>query len=443
VRSVPGEGVEPSRAEAHGFLRPARLPIPPSRPGAGSVPARRAAAPLAVLLVTAAFGGCASNPAPDEGPRIAFLFDGSSGDADEVTGPALAGLRLAALGTGRPKTIQPLNVGLGIEETAEMLDELAADPSVVAAVVAPWTSPPSGSVERLGEAGVPVVSLSWAWGPPSDGVWRSLVVDRTREAELLLDAGSAEAGSPRCLAGDTHPTSAGLAGNVLGEGDRRATDLRPAGVVDQERPATAATVAARLAGLGCDAVMWTGGAEALELLLDADPDLLTVVGTSRLKTEGGISVGITHPARRLITACGCADVTLSLDPALQRFIHDFQTESGSAPGPFAVEAYDAGRLLLDLAGRLGDRSALAAELGRLKEVDGLLGTYELEPDGTLRATPTSPGTWRASGSRWLPLGAASVAGTLSALPLAVLLPIVRPRARPVGAWVVHRSGGEP
>jgi hypothetical protein len=30
---VPGEGVEPSRAEAHGFLRPARLPIPPSRRG--------------------------------------------------------------------------------------------------------------------------------------------------------------------------------------------------------------------------------------------------------------------------------------------------------------------------------------------------------------------------------------------------------------------------
>ena len=32
VRTVPGEGVEPSRAEAHRFLRPARLPVPPSRP---------------------------------------------------------------------------------------------------------------------------------------------------------------------------------------------------------------------------------------------------------------------------------------------------------------------------------------------------------------------------------------------------------------------------
>jgi hypothetical protein len=441
VRWVPGEGIEPSRAEAHGFLRPARLPIPPSRPGASSVPARRVAAPLAVLLVAAALGGCGSSSSPDEGPRIAFLFDGSSGDADEVTGPALAGLRFAALGTGRPETVQPLNVGLGVEETAEMLDEVAADPAVVAAVVAPWTSPPEGSVERLGEARVPVVSLSWAWGPPPDGVWRSLALDRTREAELLLGAGTTTAGSPRCLAGDTNPTSTGLVGNVLVEASRRGAELRPAGVVDQERPGTAAAVAGRLAGLGCEAILWTGGAEALELLLDADPDLLTVVGTSRLKTEGGISVGVTHPARRLLAVCGCADVTLSLDPALQRFIHDFQTESGGAPGPFAVEAYDAGRLLLDLAGS-GGRSAVAEQLGRLREVRGLLGTYELEPDGALRAAPTPPGTWRASGSRWLPLGSAPLPGIHSALPLAVLLPIVRPRARPLGAWVVHRTGGE-
>jgi hypothetical protein len=237
VRSVPGEGIEPSRAEAHGFLRPARLPIPPSRRGRLSVPAYRAAAALAALLLGAAAGGCASTPSPDEGPRIVFLFDGSSRDADQVTGPAFAGLRFAALGTGRPETIQPLNVGLGVVETAEMLDELAADPGVVAAVVAPWTSPPAGSVERLADAGVPVVSLSWAWGPPTEGVWRSLAVDRTREAELLLDSGSTAAASPRCLAGDTHPTSLPLARTVVAEAARRGTDLHLAGVVDQERPA--------------------------------------------------------------------------------------------------------------------------------------------------------------------------------------------------------------
>ena len=34
---VPGAGVEPARAEAHGILSPARLPVPPSRPAGDSV----------------------------------------------------------------------------------------------------------------------------------------------------------------------------------------------------------------------------------------------------------------------------------------------------------------------------------------------------------------------------------------------------------------------
>ena len=445
MRWVPGEGIEPSRAEAHGFLRPARLPIPPSRPSTTSVPARRAATAL-LALATFALSACGrATPDPDEGPRIAFLFDGSSGDADEVTGAALAGLRFAALGTGRPEAVQPQNVGLGADVTAEMLDELAADRGIVAALVAPWTRPAAGTVERLAAAGIAVVSLTWAWGPPEDGVWRSLVIDRTREAELLLDTGAVHgAAAPACLAGDVHPTSVGLAGNVLVAAGRRGAELRPAGVVDPGVPATVSTVADRLTTFGCDAVLWTGGAATLELVLDADPELETVIGTSRLKTRGGISVAVTHPRRRLLATCGCADITLSRDPALQRFIHDYQTESGGAPGAFAVEAYDAGRLLLELAGRGGGRAAVAEELDRLDEVEGLLGTYRFGSDGALRSGPTAPGAWRAFGSRWLPLGSAPRPGVLSALSPAGVLPIVRRRAaRPLGASIAHRSGGEP
>ena len=160
---VPGEGIEPSRAEAHGFLRPARLPIPPSRPGRSSVAARRIVSGLLGLLVGGATVGCSATPSGDEGPRIAFLFDGSAADADEVIAPALAGLRFAALGTGRPETIQPLNVGL--EDALEMLDRIGEDRAVIAAVVAPWTAPPPGAQERLAASGIPVVSMSWAWRP--------------------------------------------------------------------------------------------------------------------------------------------------------------------------------------------------------------------------------------------------------------------------------------
>ena len=53
ARGVPGEGVEPSRAEAHGILSPARLPVPPSRPGvhrlSATLPMTSSARPFARL----------------------------------------------------------------------------------------------------------------------------------------------------------------------------------------------------------------------------------------------------------------------------------------------------------------------------------------------------------------------------------------------------------
>ena len=438
---VPGEGIEPSRAEAHGFLRPARLPIPPSRPGRSSVAVRRIASGLLGVLVAGAAVGCSATPDGDGGPTIAFLFEGSAGDAEEVIAPALAGLRFAALGTGRPETIQPLNVGL--DDALEMLDRLGEDRGVIAAVVAPWTAPPPGARERLAGSGIPVVSLSWAWGPGAVGVWRSLAIDLEREADLLVRAAAAEPRRPGCVAGDTQPTSGPLTDAVV-EAAAARTDLalRPAGVVDPQRPATASAVAGRLVDLGCDAVVWTGGPEALEPVLDADPELLTVVGTSRLKTEGGIGVGVTHPVRRLVTVCACADVTLTFDPLLQRFIHDFQTEGGSAPGPFAVEAYDAGRLLLTLAREHGgDRGAVAEALAVRTTIDGLLGAYRFAARGSLRSGPAGAGVWRASGSRWLAVRE-TVVGELSALPLGALLPIVRSRRRARAGRASSNDRGE-
>ena len=438
---VPGEGIEPSRAEAHGFLRPARLPIPPSRPGRSSVAARRIVSGLLGLLVGGATVGCSATPSGDEGPRIAFLFDGSAADADEVIAPALAGLRFAALGTGRPETIQPLNVGL--EDALEMLDRIGEDRAVIAAVVAPWTAPPPGAQERLAASEIPVVSMSWAWRPETTDVWRSMAVDLEREADLLVGAAAAEPRRPGCVAGDTQPTSDPLTAAVIdAAADPGALGPRPAGVAARVGGPPPSAGPARLVDLGCDAVVWTGGAEALEPLLDADPELLTVVGTSRLKTEGGIGVGVSHPVRRLVTVCACADVTLTLDPRLQRFVHDFQTESGSAPGPFAVEAYDAGRLLMTLAREHGGgRAAVAEALRARTTIDGLLGAYRFDARGSLRSGPEGVGVWRASGSRWLPVPE-TVAGELSALPLGALLPIVRNRRRARAGRAPSNDRGE-
>ena len=149
---VPGEGIEPSRAEAHGFLRPARLPIPPSRPGRYRVAARRVAAFAASLLLML-LAGCGSEAAerPPGVRAIAYLFDGSTDDADEVTGPALGGVRLAALASERVE-IEPVDVG-DPATAVESIRTLGDDRGLIAAVVAPWTPATEATVGALGSSG--------------------------------------------------------------------------------------------------------------------------------------------------------------------------------------------------------------------------------------------------------------------------------------------------
>ena len=40
--------------------------------------------------------------------------------------------------------------------------------------------------ELLAAGGMPVITFSWAWGPPEEGFWRSFVPERAREAVILL-----------------------------------------------------------------------------------------------------------------------------------------------------------------------------------------------------------------------------------------------------------------
>jgi hypothetical protein len=413
--TVPGEGVEPSRAEAHGFLRPARLPIPPSRPSRSRVAARskvaslRAGAGLAALL-TLTISACTERVPPSARstvPTIAFLFDGSSADAELVTAPALAGLELAA-GEAIGVEVEPVNVGLERNEVMASLRTLGDDQGIVAAVVAPWTAPPPGAVELLAEGGVPVVTLSWAWGPPlgRDGQWLSLVAPRAREAVILLTgAEAAPEGSDVCLAGDDHPTSRALL-ETAEELGRAAGDpaIVMAGIAPAARPAAAKVVAARIADAGCPTLVWTGGTIAARSVLSSAADPPVVVGASRIKTDDGL--GLAASGIQVVAVCACADVSLSMEPDEQRFVHDLQAQSGAPPGPFAVEAYDAGRLLTGLLAEAGvdDRRELVAEaLIDLSVLQGLSGAYAFEPDGSRSPGSIAVRRWRAAGSRWLPM----------------------------------------
>jgi substrate-binding family protein len=358
-----------------------------------------------VLLLIAVACTEDTSPAGATTPTIAFLFDGSTPDAALVTSPALAGLELAAHEAGRIE-IQPVNVGLDREEVTASLRSLGDDRGVFATVVAPWTAPPPGAIELLGAEGVPVVTLSWAWGPPTDGDgrWVSFVAGRGREAVITLSgaAGSVPEDAAACLAGDGHLTSRALLETAaqlgLAAGDPR---FLMAGIASSGRAATAEVVAARIRQAGCPVLVWVGGTPVAASVLSSIPNPPSVVGTSRMKTDDALEIA--SSGVELFTVCACADVTLSTEPRWQRFVHDLQAESGAPPGPFAVEAYDAGRLLIESIERSdGTRQSLAFALNDLTRFAGLAGAYTFESDGSRAPEPSVVGIWRAAGSRWLP-----------------------------------------
>jgi ABC-type branched-subunit amino acid transport system substrate-binding protein len=345
------------------------------------------------------------SPSGATGPTIAFLFDGSLPDAELVTSPALAGLELAAHQAGAVE-IEPVNVGLDHDEAMASLHELGTDRGTVAAVVAPWTAPPEGAIELLAAEDIPVVTLSWAWGPPQHGhnLWLSFVAGRAQEAVILLSgaARSAPDGASLCLAGDEHVTSRSMLetarelGIAAGE-----PELLISGIAVTGRPATVGAVAARVRHAGCALLVWIGGAPAAASVLSPTPEPPPVVGTSRMKTDEGLEIASSGTA--VSTVCACADVSLSTDLRSQHFVHDLQAESGSPPGPFAVEAYDAGRLLIGLLGGDGaTRGRITTALGDLTRFSGLVENYSFEPDGSRVSGSFRVGMWRAAGSRWLP-----------------------------------------
>jgi hypothetical protein len=350
------------------------------------------------------------SPSAAIGPTIAFLFDGSPPDAELVTSPALAGLELAAHEAGGVE-IEPVNVGLPLDEVTASLRDLGDDRGIVAAVIAPWTAPPDGAIELLAAEGIPVVTLSWAWGPSRDrnGLWVSFVADRAREAVVLLSgADVASEGVAPCLAGDDQVTSRALiaTSEQLGEaaGD---PGIRMIGTVQTGRAATADAVAARIRDSGCPVLVWIGGADVAASVLSSVPDRPSIVGTSRMKTDDGLEVA---SRTQVSTACACVDLSLSTDLTSQRFVHDLQAESGAPPGPFAVEAYDAGRLLIGLLeGENSTRERVARGLEELTRFRGLAEGYAFETDGSRAPESLPAGMWRAAGSRWLsataPVGA--------------------------------------
>jgi branched-chain amino acid transport system substrate-binding protein len=328
------------------------------------------------LVLALVLGACTSPGTDHEVVKIAVVQDLSAPDADEHAQPALQAIELAVAQTAPDLEIEVVDVSEG----PGAVEEIASDPSIVAAIVAP-----GADGAALAEAGVPTLSVSTAGPTPSSGAWRRLVAPIGSVADAIVGA---LGGKPTCILSEAPPPDelAGLLTEWLGA---------PSATLPPEEAAAFARSHA------CDSVAWAGSPDAgLELagLLLGVP----IVGGDRLLDPDFVG-GAGLSAEGTLAACACVDVSTSTDPAALRFIQDYQAEFGTAPGPYAVEAWDATRVVLEALAAGGDRDAVAGALHGSSGVNGLVTTYGFDPAGELDDPGAAVGLSELRSGRWVRL----------------------------------------
>jgi branched-chain amino acid transport system substrate-binding protein len=311
------------------------------------------------LLLTLVAASCASSGAGNDATRIAFIQDLSAPDADEHVQPAFQAAELAVAMQapgGGPVELVPFDLA----EDPAAIEHIASDPSFVAAIAGP-----GADGAAVAEAGVPTVAVSTAGPTPGRGSWRRFVA----QMDVLADVLAAElAGTAPCILSE-EPSPDELAGILA---DR--LDVPAATLETDEVPSSVGPNA-------CDAVAWVGSPDPGAELAGVLPGETTFVGGDRLLDPDFLDAGSAADGARAV--CACADVWTSTDPGTMRFIQDYQSEFGTAPGPYAVESWDAARAILALLVHGSGRADVAAALGGLEAFDGLVTAYRFAPNGEL------------------------------------------------------------
>jgi hypothetical protein len=343
---------------------------------------------LLAACETAAPASPAGPGSPTPVVKVAFVRDLSIPDADEHSLPASQAIRLAF----ETATLQdPSSVPVELEEFDLAQDEadlesINTDPSYVGVVVAPGVNSDDAELDT----DLPVLSLSGLGASDGRRAWVRMVAPLATTADTL--AGRLRRSSACVLAEDPPPDPLyGLLSEALPGATARTVD-----------PSAAAAVAGEA---GCDVVIWAGGpnagAEAVRALRRLgvafiggdrllDPDFLSTAGSA---AEGAVAL------------CACASVSTSTELAVRRFIQDYQSEHGVAPGAFAVEGWDAAQLILQAAGDRGiTRALVARSLDGLTTVDGLEGTRRFAADGEPLEPRALLRLYRVEGGRWVRAG---------------------------------------
>ena len=324
--------------------------------------------------------------------KVAFIQDLAPEGALDRMLPAFQGAELAFTvasareGAAFTIGIVAFDIDGSMETAREIAEEIAGDPSYVAAIAAPGLPEQQPIADALD--GMPFLSLSDRGAMLSeDRAWLRFVAPLRDLATRLGGLAESQRSSRRgvCLAGTDEPDP--LAGYT-----RRS--------LSSDVHVTSAKGADDVTSARCGVVVWSGdglGAAAIAVGLDAD---VRLIGGPGLR-DGDFIEDAGASAEGALSVCSCADLSSSLDLAARRFIQTFQSENGTAPGPYAVEAWDAARMIIvgtDAAGP--SRGELARWFSGVTRFDGLAGSYRWV-GGELVSAGTHVRTYEVVGGRWV------------------------------------------
>ena len=345
-----------------------------------------------------------TQPSPPAEVAVAFIQDLSLEGSLDRTLPVLQAVELA-FATASLSQNHPLNVDVVSFDTqgdptaaTEIAREISGDPAFVAAIAAPDLPGQAELVSELSAADVPLLSLSGrgSVGAAPPGTWLRIVAPLDAQARRVAQTAATlrPARTGVCL------IAAPPDGTTFARTVRRSLPHEVVEVVG----------AAGVEEAGCGIVVWTGdavaGAELVAALAEEAPPTPVLVGGPVLRDPRFLAIAEAS-AEGMISICPCTDVSTSLDLDAQRFIQDYQSEYGSPPGPYAVEAWDATHLLIRGLREAGPgRSGLVDWIGLQTEIDGLDHTYVVE-DGELADPESSVGRFRVRGGRWIEFDAST------------------------------------
>jgi branched-chain amino acid transport system substrate-binding protein len=326
--------------------------------------------------------------------KVAFIQDLGPEGALDRTLPAFQGAELAFTvasareGSAFTIGIVAFDIDGSIETGREIAEEIAGDPSYIAAIAAPGLPEQQPIADALD--GMPFLSLSDRRAMLSeDRTWLRFVAPLRDLAMRLGRLAESHRSSRRgvCLAGTDEL-------DPLARYTRRS--------LSSEVNVTSAKGADNVTSARCGVVVWSGdglGAAAIAVGLDAD---VRLIGGPGLR-DGDFIEDAGASAEGALSVCSCADVSNSLDFAARRFIQTFQSENGTAPGPYALEAWDAARMVIagvDAAGP--SRGELASWFSGVTRFYGLASSYRWM-DGELVSPSSFIRTYEVVGGRWVPV----------------------------------------